>query len=101
MAGKVGMKRTTPRNSARQQMWRTIRIKRRFELRDLLVTVPGAQASNAGKLLRLLTAGGYVEELPGYVTGRPGGRKGYRLVKDAGPVCPVKSPSAGRKEEQP
>lgn len=99
MAGKIGMKMAPKRNSMRQQMWRTMRIKRRFDLRDLLVTVPGAKADNARRLLNLLEKGGYVEVFSGYVSGRPGARKGYRLMKDAGPDCPVKAPSVPKRRK--
>jgi len=92
MSGVKGMKRASSPRSARQQMWQTIRIKRRFDIRDLLVTVPGAKHDNARKLLLLLERDGYIAKLPGYVKGRPGNYQAYRLVKDAGPVCPVKSP---------
>jgi len=93
MPGVKGMKRTPPRNSARQKMWQTIRIKRRFDIRDLLITVPGAKADNARKLLNLLEQEGYIARITGYVTGRGGVYQGYRLIRDSGPECPVKSPS--------
>jgi|GEM_PF-1496057 len=100
MPGVKGMKQKPALNSARQKMWTTIRIKRRFDIRDLLITVPGAKADNARKLLNLLEKEGYITVIGGYVTGRGGNYKGYRLVKDAGPECPVKSPSVpARKKE--
>jgi hypothetical protein len=94
------MKRTPPKHSMRQKMWQTIRIKRRFTIDDLLITVPAAKGDNARKLLILLEKGGFIAPIPGYVGGRPGTRKAYRLVKDVGPICPVKSQSPAARQAE-
>lgn len=93
MPGKEGMRKKPAHNTARQKMWTTIRIKRRFDIRDLLMTVPGAKEDNARRLLLQLEREGHIAKLPGHVKGRVGSFQGYRLVRDDGPRCPVKSPS--------
>ena len=89
MAGVKGQAHTVYTRTFRQQMWQTMRIKaREFTLADLLITVPGAAPTNAVKMLTRLKTHGIIREIGEYRGGRPGDRKRYKLVDDAGPRAP-------------
>ena len=93
MPGKKGMIRTIGRETLRQKMWQTMRIKRRgFTIPDLIITVPGATRENANKLTQRLAVHGIISKSVSYVGGRPGEYKGFRLRFDAGPKLPNMCP---------
>lgn len=97
MAGKKGQHHTLLR-TIRQQLWQTMRIKRReFTMPDLMITVPGAVKDNVKKFVKRLSTHGIIREIGQYVGGRPGEFKRFRLCIDAGPVLPSDCPNCGRR----
>lgn len=90
MAGKKGMIHQSPDTTClRQKMWQSMRILKRFNLPDILRTVPGATMTNARKFFTRLETCGYIGRIGSYVSGRPGEYKAYALLKDTGPVMPA------------
>lgn len=98
MSGKKNMPRTIRKETLRQKMWQTMRIKRRgFTVPDLIITVPGATRTNARKLVHRLVSHGIIIEVGTYIGGHTGEYKGYRLRKDAGPKLPSICPYCGKR----
>ena len=81
MAGTKGMKRPSAANVIRRQIWRSIRILRRFTRPDLMRTVPGATTSNVWKYLSQLVRHGYLIKI-GYSKGNLGEFQIYGLAAD-------------------
>jgi hypothetical protein len=97
MAGKKGQHHTFFR-TVRQQLWQTMRIKRReFTMPDLMITVPGAKKNNVNKFVLLLVSHGIIREIGNYVGGRPGEFKRFRLCLDTGPTLPYDCPNCGKR----
>ena len=86
-------------NTSRDQIWNSIRILRRFTLSALVMT-SDAGMSNCKKYIRQLVKHGVVAEIPGYVGGRAGDRKGYRLAIDSA-KRPVSCAKCGRRITDP
>jgi hypothetical protein len=96
MPGIKGMTAAAPRSLAlRNKIWRSMRILRRFTIPDLCRTA-GAKRTNVRKFVKRLEVHGYVAQLGGYVSGRAGVFRGLRLVKDVGPVYPMRCELCGR-----
>ncbi len=91
MPGKKGMKRGVVSTSLRQKMWQSMRIMKRFNIPDILRTVPAARYSNTLKFFSNLESAGYIGRIGSYVSGRAGEYKSYALLKDIGPTMPVLS----------
>lgn len=101
MAGVKGMVSSAPRSNAiRRKIWQSMRIMRRFTAADLCRTT-GAKRSNVRKFILLLEAHGYVAQVGVYTGGRPGSSRGLRLVKDVGPVYPVRCDVCGQPLSKP
>jgi len=93
MPGTKGMARSIKKETLRQKMWQTMRIKRRgFTIPDLVITVPGATYDNALKLVHRLLSHGIITGIGTYVGGRRGEYKGFRLRNDTGPMLPDTCP---------
>lgn len=88
MSGKKGMKRASKSDVIRRQIWRSIRILRRFTQPDLVRTVPGATMNNVGKYVHMLTRHGYLSKNGAVPTGRLGQFQVFHLVRDIGPTHP-------------
>ena len=97
MPGKTGMTHRTPRRTAvRRQIWRSIRIFRRFTLPDLMRSIPKEVSyGNVRKFVKQLTIHGYVAQNGDYVGGREGVYQQYRLLIDAGPEYPTQCRRCG------
>jgi hypothetical protein len=78
----------------RLKVWQSMRILKRFTVADLCRT-SGAKRNNARKFVQRLVAHGYVAVLPGFVSGRAGSYRSYRLVKDCGPNHPMRCERCG------
>lgn len=97
MSGKIGMKHTRIRPIAiRNNIWRSMRIMRRFTMPDIMRTVPGLQYVNLRKFVKSMLNHGIVAIISGNVSGRAGSYAQYRLVSDLGPDCPIICPACGR-----
>ncbi|MFZ4437101.1 MAG: hypothetical protein ACOYOS_01610 [Syntrophales bacterium] len=98
MAGRKGQLHTFYKRTVRQQLWQTMRIKRReFTMPDLMITVPGAAKDNVKKFVQRLATHGIIRELGHYVGGRPGEFKRFRLGIDTGPALPNDCPNCGKR----
>jgi hypothetical protein len=96
MPGCKGMTHSAPKkNTLRSKIWQSMRIMRRFTVADLCRTT-GAKRSNVLKFVKHLEVHGYVAQQGPYTGGRPGVFRGLRLVKDVGPVHPVRCGICGR-----
>ena len=96
MPGIKGMTAAAPRAGAlRTKIWQSMRILRRFTQADLCRTT-GASRSNVRKFVKRLEIHGYVTQQGTWVSGRAGVYRGLRLVKDSGPVYPVRCEVCGR-----
>ncbi len=73
----------------RQKMWKSIRIMKRFNIPDIIRTVPKTSYNGTAKYIGLLEKAGFVGKVGTYVSGRAGEYQGYVLLKDAGPIMPV------------
>jgi hypothetical protein len=96
MSGKKGMLRSTPKNSLRRNIWRTIRIMRAFTLPDIMRTVPQATEYNVRSFLIQLNRHGVIAKNSGYLSGRSGTYQQFRLVNDFGPEYPTICPLCGQ-----
>jgi hypothetical protein len=98
MAGKKGQHHTFHNRTIRQQLWQSMRIKRReFTMCDLMITVPGAKKNNVNKFVLRLVTHGIIRQIGHYVGGRPGEFKRFRLGIDTGPTLPYDCPNCGER----
>jgi hypothetical protein len=108
MPGKQGMVYSKPRKgAARQRIWQSMRILRRFTIPDLCKTA-SARPNNVKKFVRSLTIHGYVAKYGKYTSGRKGSYQQFRLVRDIGHSYPMKCDRCGNvlsaactREEEP
>lgn len=84
------------RNTLRERAWRSMRIRRRFTVSDLVCDAAldsdRKPANNIQRYLGALRAAGYVVELPRRADGlalTSNGFKRWMLAKDTGPRAPV------------
>jgi len=96
MGSVKGMKRGQRISPVRRNMWRSMRIMRRFAVADLQRTA-SAEYWSAVKWLTMLQKHGYVECTRPGAPGRPAE---YRLVKDAGPEYPLRCDACGRQLQE-
>ena len=96
MPGIKGMIPSIPNaGTLRGKIWQSMRIFRRFTIADLCRTT-GAKRSNVRKFVRRLEVHGYVVQQGSFTSGRAGVFRGLRLVKDIGPVYPMRCDTCGR-----
>ena len=96
MPGIKGMTAAAPRKKAqRNKIWQSMRILRRFSISDLCRTA-GAKRTNVRKFVKRLEVHGYVAQQGNFTGGRAGIFRGLRLVKDTGPVYPMRCELCGR-----
>ena len=88
MSGVIGMHRTVEaRRTARDRIWQSMRILRRFTLPDLAATAEAGE-NNCLKYTRELTAGGIVRVIKPHESGHKNGHIIWFLVRDLGPKSP-------------
>lgn len=73
-----------------QQAWQAMRVMRRFTSADLLMTCPAIGESGLHKYMRALANTGFTRCVQPRVSGRPGSRDVWMLVRDTGPQAPIK-----------
>lgn len=82
-------KRPAKIKSLRQNMWRSMRIIKRFTIPDILRTVEGATLTNAYKYFYRLEKSGIIVKVGSYVSGRSGEFQQYALLLGDAPIMPV------------
>lgn len=88
MSGVIGMHRTVEaRRTARDRIWQSMRILRRFTLPDLAATAEAGE-NNCLKYTRGLTAGGIVRVIKPKESGYKNGHIVWFLARDLGPKSP-------------
>jgi len=82
---------TSTRSSAvaTQQAWQAMRVMKRFTTADLL-TVASIGESMVHKYVHALATSGHLRCVQPRVSGRPGSRDVWQLVRDTGPKAPIK-----------
>lgn len=84
MPGIKGMKHSKPRiDTARRNIWRSIRILRTFTLSDITRTLPEGKYCNVRKFVAALVKHGYIAKTGRYTGGILGAYQSYRIVKDS------------------
>ena len=88
MSGVQGMHRSAEsRRTARDRIWQSMRILRRFALSDLAATAEAGTA-NCLKYASGLCACGVLSVVTPRATGKKGGHITFALVRDLGPKAP-------------
>lgn len=77
------------------QVWQAMRILRRFSGRDLLTTCEGLGPRQLRHYLDMLRSTGYVRLVRPNRAGVPGSTHVFALVRDTGPLAPVRGAQAG------
>jgi hypothetical protein len=72
---------------ARDRLWQSMRVLRRFTLPDLSATAEASE-TNAGNYIRGLLKSKYVAIVRPRQSGRKGGHVIYQLQRDTGPKAP-------------
>lgn len=89
MARTVGShSKSRPSGEARAQAWQSMRMMQRFTTADLMTT-GSINSDNARKYVRRLADAGYLRVAKAGVSGRPGSRTLWLLIRDTGPVPPI------------
>lgn len=88
MARTVGAYSTASVAPRLQQVWQSMRIQRRFTTADLLTTADAGK-SQVHKYCCALAKAGYLRLQVPRVSGRPGSRDLWVLVRDSGPTAPI------------
>lgn len=89
MGRTVGAYSTRHQAPRLQQVWQSMRVLRRFTTADLLTTAACGQ-SQVHKYCRALARTGYLRLHLARVSGRPGSRDVWLLVRDSGPEAPIR-----------
>jgi hypothetical protein len=83
MSGKKGMRQHKTRpDQKRRNIWRSIRIIRRFTIADITRTVPGVPYGTVRKVVASLVRHGYIVKTGSYTGGRLGEYQTYLLKKE-------------------
>jgi len=80
---------TTSQAPALQRVWQSMRIMRRFTSADLMTTSEAGETA-VHKYVAALAAAGYLRLAVARVSGRPGSRDVWLLVRDSGPLAPIR-----------
>ncbi len=89
MCGRPGQIHLVQRQGTGCSMaWQSMRIKRRFTLPELVVTIPGGTYDNLRRWARRLLRHGYIEPIGPSGSGHPGRFQGFRLVRGADLIEP-------------
>lgn len=90
MARTVGAYSSVTQAPRLQQVWQSMRIMRaRFTTADL-VSTGSASESAVHKYCRALSRAGFLRLVQARVSGRPGSRDVWALVRDTGPKAPIR-----------
>lgn len=80
---------TASQAPALQRVWQSMRIHRRFTAPDLMTTAEAGETA-VHKYLKALHAAGYLRLAQPRVSGRPGSFDLWALVRDSGPLAPIR-----------
>lgn len=80
---------TTTKAPGLQRAWQAMRVLRRFTTADVIMTAEVGESA-CRKYLRGLALTGFLVLERGRVSGRAGSRDVWRLVRDTGPVAPIR-----------
>lgn len=80
---------TASQAPALQRVWQSMRIMRRFTSADLMTTSEAGETA-VQKYVRALAAAGYLRLVQARVSGRPGSRDVWLLLRDSGPLAPIR-----------
>ena len=94
MARREGCVVTTTHAVHLKKVWQSMRILRRFCTAELLATT-GATQRLTETFVRALSQTGYLRLVAPRVNGRPGSRNIWQLVRDTGPLPPVRRGQGG------
>lgn len=95
MAGKRGMKRKSDTSTVRRNIWRSIRIHKKFNVPDIQRSVPNSTYNNVCKYISLLLKHGYISKVQGFRAGHIGQFQTYRLERNPGPEHPNRCDRCG------
>jgi hypothetical protein len=71
------------------RVWTSMRIMRRFDSGELRATAEAGETAVA-KFVKALAAAGYLRLIEPRVSGRPGSRDRWMLLRDTGPLAPIR-----------
>lgn len=103
MSGKKGQLQIKARkDTARQRIWQSMRIMRRFTIADLMRTT-GSKHDNTRKYVVSLAVHGYVREntAAGYIRGVKGAFKVWSITLNPGPDHPLVCAKCGQQITAP
>jgi hypothetical protein len=72
-----------------QKVWQAMRVMRRFTTAELLMTTDASESA-VMKYSRALAQAGYLRCVRARVSGRAGSRDVWQLVRDTGPLAPIR-----------
>lgn len=89
MSGQAGQVKRAPMQTtqARQRMWQSMRVLKRFSVADLVATAE-TPANSANHYVRALRRAGYLRCVQPVQSGRTAGHARYQLMRDTGPCAP-------------
>ena len=74
---------------ALQRAWQSMRVMRRFTTHDVMTTAEIGESA-LQKYVRSLHGAGFLKLVTPRVSGRPGSRDMWMLVRDSGPLAPIR-----------
>ena len=80
---------TASQAPALQRVWTSMRVMRRFTTGDLITTAEAGETA-VQKYVKALHQAGYLRLQTARVSGRPGSRDIWALVRDTGPLAPIR-----------
>jgi hypothetical protein len=89
MARTRGSYSTVSQAPGLQTIWQAMRVMRRFTTADLLMTTDMGESAVL-KYCRGLAQAGYLRLAQPRVSGRAGSRDVWQLVRDTGPLAPIR-----------
>ncbi len=89
MARPVGTYNTATQAPMLQRVWQSMRVMRRFSTANLQATAEAGESA-VRKYLMALRRAGFVILVQERVSGRPGSRDVWALVRDSGPAAPIR-----------
>lgn len=89
MARPFGTYNATTQAPMLQRVWQSMRVMRRFTTANLQATAEAGESA-VRKYLAALRRAGFVRLVQARVSGRPGSRDVWALVRDSGPAAPIR-----------
>lgn len=89
MARTQGAYSTAARGPALQRVWQVMRVLKTFTRKQVIATAEAGETA-VQKYIRALADAGYLQLQAARVNGSPGSHDVWRLVRDSGPVAPIR-----------